>query len=177
MHYQLLPNLPMVPQELIDATLNLIDKQDLLYYLNSVSRPISSLNKKFPRTMLHPDLETWLRNNIIDGANKYELAITLDDNDAHSILPHTDRAREYTIIYLLQSGGEDHKTVFYESKTIKNIDKMMTFDYSDLIEVDSIVVPIEKWTILNAQEIHSVENIPHTRIAIQISMDHNPWAS
>jgi len=175
MNYQVLSHLPSIPQELINETLNLINKDDLLSYLSNVSRPIGELNKKFPRTSLHPNLESWLRNNISDSAIKYELAITLDDNDAHSILPHTDRAREYTLVYLLQNGGDNHRTVFYESKTIKNIDRMMTFEYNDLVEVDSITIPLEKWTILNAQSIHSVENIPHTRIAIQLSFDQNPW--
>lgn len=177
MHYQILSQLPHIPQELLDATLTTVDRSDLLNYLNKVSRPISDLNKKFPRTALLPELEMWLRNNISDKALKYELAITLDDNDAHSILPHTDRAREFTLIYLLEGGGENHRTVFYNTKNHKNIDRMMTFEYSELIECDSIVIPIKQWTLLNAQSIHSVENIPQTRIAIQLSFDTNLWTN
>jgi hypothetical protein len=176
MYYRIL-DLPPIPQDLIDMTLDSVDNSGLSHYLTSIMRPMSSSNKKYPRTVLPPQVESWLRENIIADAAKYEIAVSVDDNGAERLFPHTDRAREYTLMYLLQSGGENHRTVFYESKTIKNIDRMMTFDYNDLVEVDSITVPIKKWTILNAQEIHSVENIPYTRIAIQISIEHNPWAS
>jgi hypothetical protein len=175
MYYRIL-DLPPIPQDLIDITLDSVDNSGLSHYLTNVMRQMSGSNKKYPRTKLPLQVEDWLRENIIKDAINYELAVSVDDNGAERLFPHTDRARKYTLMYLLQSGGEQHRTVFYESKTIKNIDRMMTFEYSDLIEVDSIIVPIKKWTILNAQEIHSVENIPHTRIAIQISIEHNPWA-
>lgn len=176
MYYRIL-DLPEIPQELIDMTLDSVDNSGLSNYLTNIMRPMSDSNKKYPRTALLPQVEVWLRENIIKDAIKYEIAVSVDDNGAERLFPHTDRAREFTLMYLLQTGGDQHKTVFYESKTIKDIDRMMSFDYSDLIEVDSIAVPLKKWTILNAQAIHSVENIPYTRIAIQISIDYNPFAS
>jgi hypothetical protein len=176
MYYKILNHLPPVPQELIDKTLASLNMDDLRYFLHNIGRPVAVLNKWFPRTTLHPELEKWLKENINDLAIKNELAVTINDNGADKISPHTDRMREYTLVYLIASGGDDHRTVFYKpvDDNIK-YERMMNFSYDQVIEVDSISIPIGIWTMLNAQEIHSVENIPGTRIAIQMSFDINPW--
>ena len=176
MYYKILNHLPSVPQELIDKTIASVNMDDLRYFLHNVGRPVAVLNKWFPRTALQPELEEWLKENISDAAIKNEFAVTINDNGADKITPHTDRMREFTLIYLIENGGDDHRTIFYKpiDDNIK-YERMMNFTYDQVREVDSISIPLNKWTLLNAQEIHSVENIPGTRMAIQMSFDQNPW--
>jgi len=88
--------------------------------------------------------------------------------------PHVDHTRNYTLIYLLESGGEDHKTCFY--KDIAKNSLIMppgTFrdDMSQVQKIAEIQVPLRKWTLLNAHVLHGVENIPLGRVALQVSID------
>lgn len=91
--------------------------------------------------------------------------------------PHSDRTRNFTIIYLLRNGGNDHRTVFYKQKgnyPVSREPKVRVNDYSDLIEIDSLQLPLHTWVILNASVIHSVENISQGRDSIQLNIDQAP---
>ena len=88
--------------------------------------------------------------------------------------PHVDHTRNYTLIYLLESGGQDHETCFY--KDIAEDSPIMppgTFrdDLSQVQKVAGIQVPLRSWTLLNAHVLHGVENIPLGRMALQVSID------
>jgi len=176
MYYQILEHLPHPPEELLEYTQKIVDTQDLLYYVTNVGRTLSSNYKKYPRTALVPELETWLKENITDTATEYALSVSIIEPGVDTLLPHTDRMRNYTLMYLLNGGGENHRTVFYKHRDPNLIiERKKNYPYSDLVEVDSIVVPLRTWTLLNAQQIHSVENIPGMRLALQLSLEINPW--
>jgi hypothetical protein len=176
MYYQILNQLPHPPEDLLLATQEIVKKQDLEHYVANVGRTLSSNYKKYPRTALIPQLETWCKENITDTATEYALSVSIIEPGVDTLLPHTDRMRNYTLMYLLSGGGENHRTVFYKHINPNLIiERKQNYPYSDLIEVDSIVVPLRTWTLLNAQQIHSVENIPGMRLALQLSLEINPW--
>jgi len=171
MFYSILEILPKIPQRLITATLS--NKE--IYKSNSKFLELGQ-NKVFPRYAVSDELTRWIHENITNESTSIHLAITPKKSTNSQMFPHTDGEREWTLMYLLQHGGDNHRTVFYKHNN-KNLQltPRMNFNYSEVEEVDSIVVPLHTWTIINAQEIHSVENIPDIRIAIQIGMPHNPW--
>ena len=176
MYYQILPQLPHPPESLLIETQNIVKKHDLEYYVANVGRKLGENYKKYPRTVLTPQLVDWLKENISDSATEYALSVSIVEPGVDTLKPHTDRMRNYTLMYLLNTGGENHRTVFYkhfDSNFV--IERKQNFQYSDIIEVDSIQVPLRTWTLLNAQAIHSVENIPGMRLAIQLSLEINPW--
>ena len=176
MYYQILPNLPHPPEILLRESENSVIFSDLENYVKNVGRPLPNHAKKYPRTALLPQLETWLKENITDTASEYALSVSIVEKNVDTLLPHTDRMRNYTLMYLLNGGGDNHRTVFYKHKNPNLIiERKQNFPYSDLVEVDSIVVPLRTWTLLNAQQIHSVENIPGMRLALQLSLEINPW--
>jgi hypothetical protein len=174
MYYQILEQLPKIPEQLIKQN---VDKH--FRTESGLFAPINSDSYKhlvrFSATEL---LQSWISKHITKQFIKIELTATHDvaDDNYDFFTPHTDSTRNYTLIYLLQSGGENHKTVFYKHKNPNiEISRQLNFSHDDVIEVDSVQIPLHTWTILNAQEIHSVENIPHNRISIQVSLDINLW--
>lgn len=91
--------------------------------------------------------------------------------------PHSDRTRNFTMVYLLRSGGPDHRTIFYQQKgnyPVARERKIRIDNYNELIEIASFQIPMHTWVILNATVIHSVENISHGRDSIQLTLDSVP---
>ena len=175
MYYKVLNQLPKIPNSLIAKAISLYqDKDEIVSYRpNQYNLP----NKEFPRFPVSNDFVDWIRTNITDKCHAIDIAVTGSSKpEINTMQPHTDRDREYTLMYLLQSGGDDHRTVFYEHKNKELVLKrQMNFVFEDLVEVDSIQIPLKTWTILNAQTIHGVKNIPGRRIAIQVALETNPW--
>lgn len=62
--------------------------------------------------------------------------------------------REYAINYILNLGGSNVITTFYDAEENP---------------VESAVLPLETWHILNVQQLHAVHNIESERIAITLS--------
>jgi hypothetical protein len=185
MHYKILDNLPSVPTQLIDLTLNYTSQDIFDPYVQNPTIPymdrtivrndIEEQNKRFHKQSLHPQLFDWIKTNISDKFNGCSLAQTTVVRGS-MVAPHIDRTRKYTLMYLIQTGGEHHRTVFYEAiDSSINLSRGLQLEYDQVKEIDSIVVPLYKWTLLNAFVPHSVENIPETRIAIQLGFEENLW--
>jgi hypothetical protein len=173
MYYQILDHLPQVPQHFIDKIMNNIDNLNFDEYMKGRRTPVAG-NKMFPRSPVEDDLKDWIITHITDRGHLIDVAVTDYDNNKVALRPHTDRTREYTLMYLLKTGGDDHRTVFYKPKdTTINVVRNMDFDYNELNEIDSIHVPLYTWTLLHAVTVHSVENIPGMRVAIQIGLEEN----
>lgn len=185
MHYNILTHLPPVPVELIKLTLDYESVNSFDPYVNNprtnyMDRTIVrdnkvEQNKMFYKYSLHPDLLEWIKINISNEFSGCSLARTTQV-DGSIVAPHIDRTREYTLIYLLETGGNEHRTVFYETidKSIKYT-RGLQLDYNQVKEIDSVQIPLYCWTMLNAAVPHSVENIPNTRLAIQLGFEKNPW--
>jgi hypothetical protein len=175
-YYQILNHLAHPPEYLLQENILCVNEDALSYYINNVGRKLNPQHKKYPRVALNDQLTQWLKDNITDAGTEYELSVSIIEPNVDKLLPHTDRARNYTLMYLLQGGGEGHRTVFYKHRDPHFfIERKQTFEYSDIVEVDSVSIPLRIWTILDAQQIHSVECIPDMRLALQISLEKNPW--
>jgi hypothetical protein len=85
------------------------------------------------------------------------------------------------MIYLLENGGPQHKTVWYREKTGAPVlqlvntaageyptENNLCADYSLLEEIGMVNLPLNTWILGNAKILHSVENIPGVRTAIQM---------
>jgi hypothetical protein len=172
MYYKVLEELPKIPDYLVKENLSFKNSRfsDLKFH------EIDHEKKIFPRTPVTEAMAHWLRNNITNESTSMDIAITYVESKSVRMYPHTDSSREWTLMYLLKHGGENHRTVFYKHRNPDFVlAPQMNFEYDEIIEVDSIQIPLKTWAIVNAQEIHSVENIPGVRIAFQLGMQHNPW--
>ena len=86
---------------------------------------------------------------------------------------HSDATRNYTLIYLLDAGGNNVVTSFYQEKDqpLNRPNKTFVDDYGLLTKLATVCIKPRTWTVLNSTILHGVENIEHPRIAIQIGFD------
>jgi len=143
------------------------------------------------RSLLHPDgaskaafnntvaceqwMTDWARNNISPAA--IDMRFTHTTPGRQRLGPHCDMTRSYVLIWLIDGGGPDHRTVFYQQLSTGIMQGGANYhvdDYADLVELDSLQIPLARWTLLNATILHSVENITQGRVGLHVSLDGLP---
>lgn len=183
--FKVLENLPLPPQHLLDA----IDL-NLKPHVNDLGRYTQRwlVNWPFPAAgkagknlrMKYPEFENWVKENIwhdiVDAGVNYT---TIDSTDQVPMSSggHTDKIRNYILLYPLLMGGDDTRTVFWQEQGHPLIRPPATDaeDGSKLIMKDWITLPQNCWTMVSGNVIHSVENLYTTRITLQVSLAYNPW--
>lgn len=175
--FQYLDHLPSIPEDIVPDVTAIDWSADSL----SDSRQRSMIRDGgcFPagknrRDDLKPELELWLRQNIIDQWQNIGISVT--SSPCHG--PHIDRSRFYVLQYLLEAGGTDVSTVFYEPKG-QRLDMEPGYfwfnNYDQLQETHRTTFPIHRWILMDVRNyIHSVENIQTARISLQIGLMREP---
>jgi hypothetical protein len=89
--------------------------------------------------------------------------------------PHCDRYRHVSINYLLQTGGSNVRTCFF-NESRKNDDLSMAENcrHDELTRDFDICLPKNVWHSYNVQNYHSVENIETTRLMFSLILPSNP---
>lgn len=173
---------PPVPQWMLDQA----------YYQRETKRTQAELNNwgdDFTSRSLHKDGQVyksafphgvfldgdciaWAQANIISNFNDIRITSTLPGHERCGA--HTDRTRNYTLMYLLESGGNDHETVFYKEKGVDELIRPNAYrvdDYECLEIISKVSLKIDTWYLLSARVLHSIENIADGRTSIQISLN------
>lgn len=184
--YKVLTELPPVPQEFINQALDFVavqyhEAKPINTWAMSVhGRPIyqggkqigessSQIRKHFSDTF-----EQWIKENIIEEFLDWGVVATTPK--MNYVGPHTDIARQYSLIFPIELGGDEVTTSFWIPADGSPPPYAPTYsNYDDLIKVGDLKANPLEWYILNSKIIHSVENISQGRITIQVSLDHNPW--
>lgn len=130
-------------------------------------------NNAFNRSnLLGEDELTWVKNNISHLA--LDVRISRTQPGLERCGAHIDKTRNYTLVFLLDTGGPDHRTVFYKEKGVDELHRPLLYhvdDYDNLVEIKSIQLQQFKWNLLNARVLHSIENITEGRKSIQVSFN------
>jgi len=146
------------------------------YLDRTVVHPDGACVAAFNNTVLCDDrLLAWARNNI--SADAKDMRFTHTTPGRQRLGPHCDMTRNWVMIWLIETGGSEHRTVFYRQRSTGILQGGANYhvdDYSDLEEIASMQVPCGAWTLLNACVLHSVENIVQGRCALHISFDVRP---
>lgn len=169
-----LSNLPMIPIELINYNLDM----EQFYHGGPEGRKLyrnglefeSGLNR---RQKISPQLENWLRKNIISDWN--DVGYSRTTAPCHG--PHIDRSRFFALQYVIEPGGENVATVFYRARSQKlDMDEKFWINNYDQIEpIEHQFIPPRTWVLINARNhIHSVENISGVRVSVQIALMKDP---
>lgn len=179
------PKLPQVPQDLVDLAYKSIhewrhDPTNTNYVANDREQftqgGVVKNSVAFVQFLLEKPVLDWIHDNIIDHGygNLRITQSTIDPNggEKHKIA-HTDFTRDFVLIYLLENGGPDHRTVFYHEKDQPLVRErnLRVFDYSLLQEIDSVRIPLHRWILMQTQILHAVENIPNHRVAFQLGIN------
>lgn len=179
------PNLPEVPQTIVDLAIKSInhnhDPKNKDYIKSDSETFIQDgkikKNNTFLQFLLDENVVNWIHQNIVKEGYHGNIRIAQSTTDPmgeekHKVA-HTDATRDFTLIYLLESGGINHRTVFYKEhdKPLVRERKTVVRDYSLLEELASVRIPLKRWIILQSQILHAVENIPNHRVSFQIGID------
>lgn len=90
---------------------------------------------------------------------------------------HTDRGRNIAVNWILETGGTEVMTTFYNKERRQHpvYHKRATNYRIDQVEQEySVKLPKETWIAFNVQKVHSVENISTTRKMFSIIIEDNP---
>jgi hypothetical protein len=129
------------------------------------------------RYWISEEFEEWIKLYFKQDPNGCGINIFEASTDS-VVAPHVDANRNFSIHYLLDPGGPDATTTWWQEKNkpLERLELKNNFnltdaitDYSNLQEVAKVCIPEHRWICLNTNILHSVENILSPRISIQIS--------
>lgn len=190
-------DLPDPPQTIIDAAYLALDNRAEQDRVNRLKQ-LPGYGDYQHRTITREDGTTfttagthryWISEEFESWVQEYfkqepkGCGISVFDQIGPALAPHVDASRNFTIQYLLDTGGDNVYTVWYKEKNKEivrpdlrsNFDPKATIDRYDRVEeIDRIKLPLHRWACLHANILHSVENVERPRIGIQISRDTAP---
>jgi len=189
--YRVLKDLPHPPEHLIQQALELVYgeapvkrlairssvfKNRTIIQNGQTKKPIISR-----RYDVSAEFRKWIEENIAEKFRETSICCA-EPNDSHWHAAHTDWSRDYLLIYVLQPGGDDCRTCWYDVPDPTVIKKDTTWtrrrkpqtwveNYDDLVLADHIKMPVRGWTIINVTTMHGVENITQDRVSIHVGLD------
>ena len=183
--FRKMPDLPLPPQDLIDRvdidsrpTTNDLGRYTQRWLVNwgdTAHKAGQNLRIKFP------EFEDWARENIykniVDAGINYVNIDTESETGPISTGAHTDKIRDFVLLFPVLQGGDDTRLTFWQEKGQETVRPPAT-DVQDgnlLQMLDWITLPSDCWTLINTNVLHSVENLYSTRINLQISLRTTPW--
>ena len=124
------------------------------------------------RHLFESNATEWLLENISRNFNTKNSGWMYFDEEQ---LPHTDLTREWTILYNVDTGGDDVELSFWQEPgyPIHRTTGHQTWDNCDgLTLLETINGPFNCWYLMHTTCIHSVKNMSATRLNLQLSFDH-----
>lgn len=126
----------------------------------------NSLYKRWP---LLPSLSEWIESNIKCDFNQLGIQNIIPTTEKTKLLSHCDKEpRRYTILYILDLGGEDIFTNFYCEKNqpvLRNYGDVVD-NYNNLYSIGSVKFSTGTWVLLNGLVLHDLDHLIRPRIAI-----------
>jgi hypothetical protein len=175
--------LPQVPDSLIDIDQRFSEAQEfdghsVDRWLHYGSHSVQSPQHAYSRVTVSPALADWIRLNICETWKSLGFSRSLPPANG----AHHDSNSEYTLQYLLTTGGKQSTLIYYEpieSDLASDPIEHRTYfgDYTKLRAVEHHKLPLKQWFLLYGKAIHSCEHIESARDALQIRFMSDPLAS
>lgn len=123
------------------------------------------------RYNLDSDWQQWIRDNIAN--NFIECTVSIGGPSQGHLGPHTDRARDFVLLYVLVPGGENVLTTFWQehNQSVLRPHATLVDDYQQLSMISEVDLGVRRWVVLDSRILHSVQNLQGSRINIQIAFD------
>lgn len=184
MFYKIL-DLPEIPECLVDiarkkAKQYFNDNEIINKYILSAHGRELYRNGKFighssalGRKKINDDIEQWIMHNITEKFN--DVAITVSQDGMSYSGPHIDQSRNFALLYILDQGGDKVLTRFWKTKESEKTFKNYYNSYDNLELIGEVIFPVNKWCLMDAKTIHSVENLERSRVSVQVSLMENFW--
>lgn len=133
-------------------------------------------NCRGSRFSVEHSIHQWIDQHICQNWIEAGLYVIHGDQNHGTILPHTDQTRALSLLYLLDPGGSNVRTEFWQEKnhSIHREMKTLVGDYSLLDPLKSVQWPLKTWILLNTNILHSVEQMTAKRVHFQVSLATDP---
>lgn len=161
--YPDLPSLPEVPLEPASETFH----QYLTISCDKNGLPVP--NTVCTRHAINPDVVEWARQNI--SQEFHAMGLNCQGTSTGGVaIPHTDRTRNWTLMWIIETGGQQVPTVFWQEQgfDVERDPGYYPKNYESLTELETHVFKPNCWVLINAKVIHSVENLQSIRKAVQL---------
>lgn len=185
--YVVLKNLPPVPQHFVDAALDLKQFVDTDRPEDNLddwykSRKLIIDGREEPVTYqtrldINREFYDWVHENIHPEGFDCGVSFTNGRLGRHQG-PHTDLTRDFTLLYLVEPGGANTATYFYEEEgkpIVRTRRQDVCNDFSKLRVLERVQFPLGQWVMLNAMVLHGVQDIETVRVSFQVSANKNIW--
>jgi hypothetical protein len=184
--YEIMRDLPTVPREYVDLAFRTVNEsqvppQNPSYQRLAVKNGKVSTSRTNPRFGLESIMADWVDAYISQDWLQISISnsVTVDQNNCQDHIhgAHTDTTRQYALLYLLEASNSDQTTIFYQepNKGVRRRRGLFLENMDELIQIDSITIPLQTWIYFDTSILHAVENIQNSRVAIQISFDCEPF--
>jgi len=150
-------NLPAVPDDLTS---------ELIAYMEDHTIPLDQRimirDSKFDIKEKNQIWKEWVTDNITQtflraSIQKYQL----------DLIPHRDMVRNFSLLYLVQAGGRNAETKFYQP--LPNVEvKRFDYTFREVKEVESFKFEEGTWNLINNKYIHAVRGVTKDRISFAI---------
>jgi hypothetical protein len=200
--YEILDQLPTVPDHLVEYALSVAHESKRNWYDLEKRPPVintggsgivwatkvvedhdgtTMVTRSNPRFALNNEWNQWVQDNITSEFCETGVSVSLmpnaDDVETRITQPHTDTAREFVLIYVIQKGNEDQYTEFYQEtgKDVYREFHARPKRLADLTVIDKVSVPLHKWLYMDARVLHTAVNVYGDRISLMVSLLKDPF--
>lgn len=149
---------------------------DIGYITRSVVRDGQTYQSRRQRRFILPeDFTQWCKDNIDPGCYNGSICTNEGVDPYHG--PHIDPYRNYGLLYVVDAGGENVITSWWQKKdcptmySLQEYPPLMYDDYGNLDPLESLSMLPNTWYLINVRVLHSVENITHRRITLQCAIN------
>lgn len=169
-------------QELVDKLLK--HTASLMYETDSklnVTRPDGSITEDTIYSA--SDLPKIFSDDVIDifpfltelDSFTVRLQIIKHRSGLATLHPHTDSNSRgvFVLNYLMDAGGENVETIWWKKQDKPVVENPWThyFNYDGLTEIERCKFEINKWAVMRADVLHSVENVTSARKSLSIGFN------
>lgn len=134
-------------------------------------------NARGRRYKMDQEIVDWINTHVHDNYNDAGLFV-MDGSVDHTMLPHSDQTRSMVAIYMIDPGGDNASTSYWQQhgQPLHRDLREFGLDYSKLELRYDVKWPKGKWVVMNTNILHSVENMTGVRLSIQIGLLEFPKA-
>ena len=182
--YCFLDFLPKVPRELLDNYFNYSSGQQLIKIderIRTFNDGTTTIESDYERYEITGKLRTWLEFNIVRNPIDFGAAVNNINSSVCDGPIHLDYTRDYTLLYVITPGGDQVKTRFFQEPGyplvredinvhVPPVDLTSYLLSKTFEEVDSVIIPHDRWCLLNVKTVHQVVGLTGPRNTIQISL-------
>ena len=171
--------LPDPPEEFIQQAITIAtpdygDQGNVL--TNSWDDPNGSKTHapRFLRFKLSDEFEQWVHDVIgpLAGEKISDAGVMhCNFNPNQPIGVHTDKTRDYVLMYVIEQGGDNATFSYWQEKGKPIIrDREVKFKTTEnLVKISEVRTPTRKWYGCPVRILHSVEHLESRRVNLQIS--------